>query len=231
MPNYYRGQHRKSTNHPSASGGGTKLGSGSSISTASEPPSTGAVLSEALPSEPFHPSPAEKDANPEPAIRQYLTIGINSVTKKLESLSKLRRSTVLAASGLPLGVPTASSEQLVFVCQADIDPPILISHFPSLVAACNSARPVSQSPSRQLTSWLIPLPRGAEVVLAQALGLKRVSVLAIDVSTVCCLVSVSKRCTDRKIVLIPRVLRIQSAPRSNPNLAGIMVDASPGVIS
>ncbi|TCD67097.1 hypothetical protein EIP91_000560 [Steccherinum ochraceum] len=134
---------------------------------------------DAIPSSTEDPE-ADGPVSSAPFVRQYLTIGINAVTKKLESLSQLQR-TQLSNDGTDTSHsdPLVNS-QLVLVCQGDIDPPILISHLPSLVAACNSRRPSTSSKPSDPISWLVPLARGAEETLTSALGLRRVSVLAID---------------------------------------------------
>ncbi|KAL5533577.1 hypothetical protein ACEPAG_37 [Sanghuangporus baumii] len=83
--------------------------------------------------------------------------------------------------------PAASraSIRTVLVCLPDIDPPLLVAHIPYLVAACNSKANYSNNdssathdPSARIK--LISLPKGAEVKLAQATGLRRISVLALD---------------------------------------------------
>lgn len=113
-----------------------------------------------------------------PPIYQFLTIGINSVTKKLETICTQHRTVLHASDHTSMESISKIPAQLILVCRGDIDPPILISHIPSLVASCNSSH--GRSPSN--VSWLVPLSRGAETTLSQALGLKRVSVVAIDVS-------------------------------------------------
>jgi ribonuclease P/MRP protein subunit POP3 len=112
-----------------------------------------------------------------PPFLQHLTIGINEVTRKLESQIKSSRQTVIISDKC-----TVSSEYLlqprikvIFVCRADIDPPILVDHLPHLVSACNSLRKPNDFVK------LVPLPKGAELTLAAALGLRRVAVIAVDV--------------------------------------------------
>ncbi|OCH94751.1 hypothetical protein OBBRIDRAFT_722113 [Obba rivulosa] len=111
-----------------------------------------------------------------PDILKHLTIGINDVTKLLEKCAMTPRegTTEVATS---VSEPSSTSvARVVLVCRADVDPPILISHLPHLVAACNS-RPRTEGNGDVL---LIPLPKGAEYSLASAIGLRRVSVLVID---------------------------------------------------
>ncbi|KIM79791.1 hypothetical protein PILCRDRAFT_822964 [Piloderma croceum F 1598] len=114
-----------------------------------------------------------------PPILEHLTIGINEVTRKLESQINSSRQTVIISDKY-----TVSSEysrqpriKVIFVCRADIDPPILVDHLPHLVSACNSLRKPLDFVK------LVPLPKGAEFTLAAALGLRRVAVIAVDSTT------------------------------------------------
>jgi ribonuclease P/MRP protein subunit POP3 len=125
---------------------------------------------------------------PVPPVLSHLTIGINEVTKRLEAQSKALLQRVVVTS-TRIDVPPAPSlssrpVSVVLVCQGDVDPPILIAHLPQLVAACNSAiRPSKKDDPAPCFIKLIPLPKGAERVLAEGVGLRRASVLALDVSS------------------------------------------------
>lgn len=118
---------------------------------------------------------AEKADIESPLILSHLLYGVNVVTKRLEiQTQRARRPTIIS--------PETSSHlfdpkplKYVFVCRADVDPPLLVDHLPHLVAAYNST-----NPSEYLK--LIPLPQGAELSLARALGIRKVTVLGIDVS-------------------------------------------------
>ncbi|KAK7465401.1 RNase P and RNase MRP subunit [Stygiomarasmius scandens] len=106
-----------------------------------------------------------------PAIMRHFTTGINAVTKRLESqVSRIRLSSSNVSSSNPPPI------KLVLVCRADVDPPILIDHLPHLVAACNSSKTTEPV-------LLIPLPKGAEFTLADALGVRRAAALALDAGT------------------------------------------------
>jgi len=98
------------------------------------------------------------------------------VTRKLESqINASRRTIIISDKGAALSEPPSSSGiKVVFVCRADIDPPILIEHLPRLVSTCNS------SPKQANFVKLVPLPRGSELTLAAAMGLRRVAVFALD---------------------------------------------------
>lgn len=131
------------------------------------------------------PMSAAADDTPRtiPSIMSHMTIGINQVTKALETQIKLASTNTQASS------PSIS---LVLVCRPDVDPPILIDHIPHLIAAFNSISPPSPLPSVEGQApqtvegqegskplvRLATLPKGSERILAQALGLRRVAVLA-----------------------------------------------------
>jgi len=112
-----------------------------------------------------------------PLLLQHLVFGINAVTKRLENQAQQARRPVIAS------IPEAPLEdskpplQYIFVCRADVDPPLLIDHLPHIVAAYNSSRPKEHIK-------LVPLPKGSELSLARTLGIRRVTVLGVDVSVI-----------------------------------------------
>jgi ribonuclease P/MRP protein subunit POP3 len=109
-----------------------------------------------------------------PKVLQHLTVGINEVTKRLEyQIQHSRIAVVTTAEDSKIASPGLGLK-IVLVCRADIDPPLLIDHLPHLVAACNSAQTGD-------AVKLVPLPKGAEPSLAQAIGLRRAAVVGIDV--------------------------------------------------
>lgn len=119
-------------------------------------------------------STSETSALEPPKILQHLAVGINEVTKRLESQIHHSRITVVTTaedSKIPSPRPDL---KIILVCRADIDPPILIDHLPHLVAGYNSIR--TSDPIK-----LVPLPKGAESSLAQAIGLRRAAVVGMDV--------------------------------------------------
>jgi ribonuclease P/MRP protein subunit POP3 len=131
---------------------------------------------------------AEPDAQPDieaPSVVAHLTMGINEVTKRLETQAQSRRlhasitasTSVETSSSASKPKPERTPLVYVFVCRADIDPQLLVGHLPELVAACNTPIPGCTSPPVHLIS----LPKNAENTLATAVGLRRVSVLALDV--------------------------------------------------
>lgn len=85
---------------------------------------------------------------------------------------------------------------MVFVCGEDIDPPSLVGHLPTTCAACNGVATALRAsrlgadtmqsdkeelPLMERSLFLIPLAKGAEVVLGDALGLPRVAALGLSV--------------------------------------------------
>lgn len=115
-----------------------------------------------------------RDDNIEPPIfLRHLSYGINVVTKRLEVQTQSARHPNILTLPETSGTPPKPLKY-VFVCRADVDPPLLIEHLPHLVAAYNSARPPQYAK-------LIPLPQGSESVLAQILGIRRVTALGLDV--------------------------------------------------
>ncbi|KAG2154201.1 uncharacterized protein EDB93DRAFT_1239571 [Suillus bovinus] len=124
------------------------------------------------------PAPAVSELTPSSG---YMTVGINEVTKRLESQLKSVRHSVTLTTTSPANpiFPEMSSIAVVFVCRADVNPPILLDHIPHLVAGCNSTRLGSNPLGARQPLKLIILPKGSESALAQALGLRRASVIAI----------------------------------------------------
>jgi ribonuclease P/MRP protein subunit POP3 len=118
----------------------------------------------------------------QPEVLPHLTIGINQVTKRLETQAQAYRELVsLGDQNDAEDHPNPSLIRIVFVCRADIDPPLLIAHIPTLVASCNSSRRAITNPAAYPPIKLVPLPARAEFALAEATGLRRLSIIALDV--------------------------------------------------
>ena len=113
--------------------------------------------------------------NPAPPILKHCTFGINQVAKRLEAQANPATTAEVHTTPRP-------GLRVVIACRADVDPPLLIAHFPILVAACNSALPAGSSDDAYVK--LVTLPMGAEHSLAEITGLRRVAVMALDVSLV-----------------------------------------------
>jgi ribonuclease P/MRP protein subunit POP3 len=120
-----------------------------------------------------------------PAVYAHLSVGINEVTKALELLAMQARPRRIPDSSeadtSQAAVHSRVPVQVVLVCLHDLDSPAMIAHLPQLVAACNSARRLSATDRHQPVK-LVPLPKGTEGTLANALGLRHASALAFDVS-------------------------------------------------
>ncbi|KII94068.1 hypothetical protein PLICRDRAFT_36303 [Plicaturopsis crispa FD-325 SS-3] len=129
------------------------------------------------------PSATAADDPPRPPrIMKNLTVGINAVTKRLETQLKASRQSVVISSS---GAIASGEQQLplktIFICRADVDPPLLVNHIPQLVSTWNSSASAhSSSVTLMDTIKLVPLPKGAEATLAESLGLRRVAILAFD---------------------------------------------------
>jgi ribonuclease P/MRP protein subunit POP3 len=109
-----------------------------------------------------------------PPIIPHITVGVNEVTKALETEVRSSRPTVVIPS--PAVDQTHALTSAIFICYADLDTPAIVAHLPQLVALCNSMR------SENHKIKVVQLPVGAQGSLANALGyLKRISVLALDV--------------------------------------------------
>ncbi|KAI0778439.1 hypothetical protein BD413DRAFT_509241 [Trametes elegans] len=118
-----------------------------------------------------------------PPILRALTVGINEVTKRLESLANRHRSTMTTgpvenAISSDVDGAAPSPTYVVIACRADVDPPVLMAHLPNLVAACNISRSPQSTPGGR--AFLVSLPKGAESTLAEATGLRRASVILIE---------------------------------------------------
>ena len=108
---------------------------------------------------------------------QHIVVGINEVTKRLEQQIRDTRN-ILNLTNIDPNPRTHDALpilKVVFACRADVNPTVLVDHLPHLVAAFNSIR---SSP----TCLLVPLPRGAEVTLSDALGIRRAAVVGLSVS-------------------------------------------------
>lgn len=117
--------------------------------------------------------PSPNDAISErPTTLQHIVVGINEVTRRLEC--QIRRSRTIIIRTTTETSQAQSPLKIIFACRADIDPPMLVDHLPHLAAAYNSGQTKD-------TLKLVTLPKGAEVLLAQAMGLRRASVIGIDV--------------------------------------------------
>lgn len=161
---------RRQTKGPVEGAGGVFTGSEESTTLddtlASVGPHTGESDSAELSENTFGPSP--------PLVLGHIVYGINAVTKRLEIQSRnARRSLVFSSDESIMMKEPILPLKYLFVCRADVDPPLLVDHLPHLVAACNSG-------GARNTLKIVPLPKGAELALAQKLGIRRVTTLGVD---------------------------------------------------
>jgi ribonuclease P/MRP protein subunit POP3 len=112
-----------------------------------------------------------------PDLLDHITIGINAVTKKLEAQCR-------APDALSPGFAHSLPLIVVLVCHADLQPPEIADHLPQLVASCNATAPLQENTDESSHFvQLATVPPGSETELATALGMRRASVLAFDVSS------------------------------------------------
>jgi len=110
-----------------------------------------------------------------PPIISHITVGINEVTKALET--EIRSSRQVVVTSDTTFDTTQPLTGVIFICHADLDTPAIVAHLPQLIALCNSARPHGHKIK------VVPLPAGAQSAIAHALGYtRRISVMALDVS-------------------------------------------------
>jgi len=150
------------------------------------------VGTSAAPDEPMSVQGADQEpvVPTEPPIIPHLVLGINQVTKRLEHQARAYRQTLNATNTITDNgtsqPPPSGPISVVFVCRADVDPPLLISHLPTLIASCNSSRNALTDPGSYPPIKLVPVPKGSELLLADATGLRRLAVLALDVIVFFC---------------------------------------------
>ncbi|KAH8805566.1 hypothetical protein F5884DRAFT_823209 [Xylogone sp. PMI_703] len=127
---------------------------------------------------------------PSPEISKFVVVGLNNITRRLESQSQEARrlrsgnsATEFPATNLDAAPATTEvhatntqtpSDPLnahfaaIFIPRSN-QPPILNAHLPQLIATASTAHP-GLPPTR-----LVQLPKGSDVQLCAALGLPRVS--------------------------------------------------------
>ena len=182
-------------------------------------PATPPVGSSPTPDEPMdvHPADQESGIPTEPPIIPHLIMGINRVTKRLEGQARAYRQTLGGTETITDNgtsqPPPSGPITVVFVCRADVDPPLLISHLPTLIASCNSSRHALKDPDLYPPIKLVPVPKGSESLLADATGLRRLAVLALDVIVLFVLLR-SKDCADIHLESSEHYSRLGSLPIS-----------------
>lgn len=145
------------------------------------------------PPPPADPKAAFKERNPEPEVAKHLVLGINEVSKELSiklpgtalpvpppQAAPGELTTSDAPAARPPRPPPTSPLRFVFVCLSDINPPSLVGHLPAAVAGYNGRKKAcGETDSTGIR--LVTLAKGAEALLAQALGVRRAAVVGVRV--------------------------------------------------
>ena len=190
------------------------------------------VGTSSVPNEPMDAQDADQEpVNPtEPPITPHLILGINQVTKRLEHQARAYRQTLSVTKthtdNYTSDPPPFRPVSIVFVCRADVDPPLLISHLPTLIASCNSSRNSLANPESHPPIKLVPVPKGSESLLADATGLRRLAVLALDVIVSFILLR-SDSCADLYLESLGRYSRLGSLSTFTglcPNSSSFLAD-------
>jgi len=141
------------------------------------------------------PPPADLKAaflakHPRPEVLAHLVLGINEVGKELSAKPPLPapigsgETSTAAEDGAPAirraRPPPASPLRYVFVCLSDINPATLVGHLPAAVAGWNG-RNKAAGEADATGVRLVTLAKGAEALLAQALGVRRAAVVGVRV--------------------------------------------------
>lgn len=111
------------------------------------------------------------DSAPQPEALSHILVGLSSITRHLQTLSRSSRPEVTGQSvdDTPPLMPHIAA---IFVCRPS-QPTIIHSHLPQLVVTASAAYP-DRPPTR-----LIELPKGCETRLNTSLGLPRAGFVAI----------------------------------------------------
>ncbi|CAO1615753.1 unnamed protein product [Parajaminaea phylloscopi] len=111
-----------------------------------------------------------------------LVVGLNTVTRHLEDEISYQSSNSKTAPGEVVNPQQSHPLDLIFICRADLDPPRLVAHFPLLTCAVNAVCHPAAGLDQEATTALriVPLPEGAEHLLAGALELRRCGVIGLS---------------------------------------------------
>lgn len=125
----------------------------------------------------------DSTANSVPEILKHVKFGVNEVARLLESqISRIRQHLLDKRPMEDNGIP---SLLVIFACRWDTNPPIILAHIPHLVAAANTLASTYHANFEEAHSIpevkLVNLPKGSENPLAEAVGVRRISVIALSV--------------------------------------------------
>ncbi|CAO1624377.1 unnamed protein product [Sympodiomycopsis kandeliae] len=143
---------------------------------------------------PVEATEASSSVTPSP-----ITLGINSVSRRMESMiahrsavrqqmqtqtKEAQQTEKESNSSETQSLSSRSDLNLVFVCRSDLDPPTLCSHFPMLTCSVNAVcHPVTATSATTSGVVLIPLPTGSERLISEVLNVRRCSVVALNTTT------------------------------------------------
>lgn len=117
-----------------------------------------------------HPKPESDTPPPPPQISKHIIVGLNSTSRRLESLVKPVFSPS-ASEDAQISSPDQSALAVIFLTQPVSA--LQYSHLPTLVAFAAASRPEAVAPR------FVPLEAAAEQKLRVALGIPRVGVLGV----------------------------------------------------
>lgn len=133
--------------------------------------------------EDVEPMQDDSTTAPVPLVLKHIKFGINEVTKLLESQISMLRQCLLDKR--PMEDDDIPSPLVIFACRWDLNPPTLLAHIPHLVASVNTLASTyhvnfTEAPPIPEVK-LVNLPKGSENPLAEAMGMRRVSMVALNV--------------------------------------------------
>jgi ribonuclease P/MRP protein subunit POP3 len=117
-----------------------------------------------------------------PDILKNVKCGLNETVKALEQhISNLRDC---LAKGVPL-TDDVITPRIVLACRWDVNPPDLFSHIPHLVASANRLGDIYEKKFASAPAIpeikLVNLPQGSEKSLSDAVGIRRLSMVILNV--------------------------------------------------
>lgn len=118
-----------------------------------------------------------------PQILSHVNFGLNEACRMLERHISSIRESLLHSRPLDQEIVVP---RIIMACRFDVNPPDLFSHIPHLVASANTLATLysgkfPSKPSPLLEIKLINLPKGAEDSLSEAVGIRRLSMVTLDV--------------------------------------------------
>ncbi|KIM23025.1 hypothetical protein M408DRAFT_268368 [Serendipita vermifera MAFF 305830] len=149
----------------------------------------------------------------EPEVLQHAKFGANEVVKMLERYISTIRQSLLDKKAVDEGTITPLA---VLACRWDVNPPSLFSHIPHLVASANTLASMyhlsfpDSHPFPEVK--LVNLPKHAENSLSEALGMRRVSIVALNSNAI-----LSTK-MGGLLKMVPRLATPWLIPTTNPTI-------------